>query len=262
MDTYQLIVRDDFNSKSIAENYRINLESRGWKQSEKPDLVITIGGDGTMLQGFKKHYHPNANFLGIHSGTLGFYADWDLEEANKLLEKIFDETPETVSYPLIEFKIETAQGEIKEIVSLNEAVIKSKDSSTFVIEVYANEQLFEVFRGDGLIVSTPTGSTAYNFSVGGSVLHPSVEAMQIAELAAINNREFRTLGRPFVMPKHHTLDLYPKDQRKDVFVSIDGTEYDISNIRRIRARVSDNKINFVRYRDFPFWQRVKEKFIK
>lgn len=262
MKTYQLVVRDDFVSKQIANNFDVNLENRGWEKTDKPELIIAIGGDGTMLTAFQKYYGKGVSFSGIHTGTLGFYADWNIEEANKLLDHIIHTKPEFVHYPLVEIEIESNKGEIKRTLALNEVVVKSKTLSTFMLEVYINDEHFETFRGDGLIVSTPTGSTAYNHAVNGSILHPSIEAIQVSELAAINNKEFRTLGRSFVLPKHHTLDLYVKNPEKDVLIGVDGVEFSLEGIRRIRTKVSDEKIKFVRYRPFPFWKRVKEKLIE
>lgn len=261
MNTYQLVTRDDFVSKQIAQNYEENLSHRGWEKSDSPELVIAIGGDGTMLYAFQTYYSETTAFLGVHTGTLGFYGDWNVEETNKLLDHILTSTPRFVEYPLVDIEVENNKGEKKHALALNEIVVKSKTLSTFLLEVYVNDDHFETFRGDGMLVSTPTGSTAYNHAVNGSILHPSIEAIQVAELAAINNKEFRTLGRSFILPKHHCLDLYVKNPEKDVLVGVDGVEISLEGIRKIRTTVSDKKIKFVRYRPFPFWKRVKEKFI-
>ena len=81
--------------------------------------------------------------------------------------------------------------------------MKTENGSTLVVDVNIRGKHFERFR-DGLCISTPSGSTAYNKALGGALIHPSLEAMQIAEIASINNRVFRTVGSPLVLPKHHT----------------------------------------------------------
>lgn len=260
MKTFQLVVRSDHYSRQIADRYKIELEQNGWQMSEQPELVIAIGGDGTMLEAFHRYYRTDVAFVGLHTGRLGFYADWDREEAEELLNHILHSEPKVVEYPLIEFSFEL-QEETKRFFALNEAIIKSKNLSTFVMEIWINERLFETFRGDGMIFSTPSGSTGYNHSVGGSILHPSFEAIQVSELAAINNREFRTLNRSFVLPRHHILDIYPKNPDRDILVGIDGLEHSFAGLTRIRAKVAQEKVGFARYRPFPFWQRVREKFI-
>lgn len=261
MREFQLVVRNDAYSKQIAEKYNQELLRQGWNRSETAELVIAIGGDGTMLEAFHHYYRPEVAFVGLHTGKLGFYADWDREEAGDLLHHILNSEPKIVEYPLIEVTFEMKHGN-RSFYALNETIIKSKNLSTFVMEVWINEKRFESFRGDGMILSTPSGSTAYNHSVGGAILHPAFEAMQVSELAAINNREFRTLNRPFILPKHHLLDLYPKNPGRDILVGIDGVEYAFSGLTRVRAKVAEAKVSFARYRPFPFWQRVREKFLE
>lgn len=261
MKKYQLVVRDDENSKEIAEWLEEQLQLNQWERSGQPELVIAIGGDGTMLEAFHQYYRPEVALVGLHTGRLGFYADWDRDEADDFLHHLLIHTPRMVEYPLVEARFELKNGVEKRTLALNEVILRSKTLSTFVLEVWINERRFESFRGDGLIVSTPSGSTAYNHSVGGSIIHPSLEAIQVSELAAINNREFRTLNRSFILPAHHVLDLYPKNPERDILVGIDGKEHSISGLTRVRMQVAPEKVKFARYRRFPFWQRVREKFL-
>jgi len=261
MKKIQIVARDDFESKNIKKYFEEVLLKQKFILSEEPEMVIAIGGDGTMLQAFHR-FGPDVSYVGLHTGTLGFYADWRKEEADQLLEHILtNQTPDIVEYPLAEIELELTDGRKEKRLALNEVVVKAKSLSTFILEVYINNERFETFRGDGMIISTPSGSTAYNYSVLGSVVHPSVEALQIAELAAINNGEFRTLNRSFVLPNHHQLDLYIKNKDQDVLVGVDGFEQKFEGIRKINSKVAKEKVKFVRYRHFPFWQRVREKFL-
>lgn len=261
MKKIHIVARDDFESKNIKRYFEEVLLKHGFDLSDDPEMVIAIGGDGTMLQAFHR-FGTNVSYVGLHTGTLGFYADWRKEEADELLENILTNSkPEIVEYPLVELEFKLTNGSTEKRLAINEAVIKSKSLSTFILEVYINNERFETFRGDGLIVSTPSGSTAYNYSVLGSVLHPSLDALQVSELAAINNGEFRTLNRSFVLPNHHLLDLYIKNKDNEVLVGVDGFEQKFEGIRKISSKVSKEKVKFVRYRHFPFWQRVREKFL-
>ncbi|TXK86717.1 NAD kinase, partial [Parageobacillus sp. SY1] len=147
--------------------------------------------------------------VGVHTGHLGFYADWVPEEIEKLVIAIAKTPYQVVEYPLLEVIIRYINGgrEAK-YLALNECTVKSV-SGTLVIDVEIRGDLFETFRGDGLCISTPTGSTAYNKALGGAILHPSLEAIQVTEMASINNRVFRTIGSPLVLPAHHTCILKP-----------------------------------------------------
>lgn len=260
MKSFQIVERYDAASRAIGERFRKELLAAGMKTTDAPDLVISIGGDGTMLKGFRDFYTKSGSFVGIHTGTLGFYADWHVHEADALLEKILHEEPVLDHCPLIRAEFELESGE-KSFLALNEVVVRSKSISTMVLGVEINGEYFESFRGDGMIISTPSGSTAYNHSAWGSIIHPTIEAMQVAELASINNSVYRTLNRPFILPKTESLILHVPETDKGILIGIDGKECNLGKVKKIKIQVADEKINFARYRPFPFWKRVKEKFL-
>ena len=106
---------------------------------------------------------------------------------------------------------------------------------TMVADIVINGVPFERFRGDGVTVSTPTGSTAYNKSLGGAVLHPTIEALQLTEIASLNNRVYRTLGSSIIVPKKDKIELIPT--RNDYHtISVDNSVYSFRNIERISIK--------------------------
>ena len=174
--------------------------------------MISIGGDGMLLSAFHKYEHQldRVRFVGVHTGHLGFYTDYLDSEIDKLVENLKYDTGAKVSYPILNVKITFDNGETRTMRALNEATIKRSDR-TMVADLTINGVDFERFRGDGITVSTPTGSTAYNKSLGGAVLHPTIEALQIAEIASLNNRVYRTLGSSVIVPKRIRLRLHRRD---------------------------------------------------
>jgi NAD+ kinase len=169
-------------------------------------------------------------------------------------------TIRTAIYPVLEMKVESKNGE-ERFLALNESTVKCLEG-TLVIQADINHEPFETFRGDGLCISTPSGSTAYNKSLGGAVLHPSLESIQLAEIASINNRVYRTLGSSLVLPKHHQLSLYPRG-RKDqcILFTLDHLNFQRDEVTAIHYSVAQEKVRFARFRNFPFWNRVREAFI-
>jgi NAD+ kinase len=231
-----------------------------------PEIVVSIGGDGTMLHAFHRFIDQldHIAFVGVHTGHLGFYADWQVDELEYLADIMsgtrINETiaPRIVKYPLIDIEIRTDE-EIKYYKALNEFTLKGVDG-TLVAQIDINNQMFEMFRGDGICVSTPSGSTAYNKSVGGALIHPSIAALQLAEIASINNRVYRTLGSSLILPQHHHCDIYSSKPQR-IVLSLDHLTIPMDHLHSIRCSVSSQRISFARYRPYPFWNRVKQAFI-
>lgn len=250
-------------SKKVAESLKTRLKfARLVLDSAHPDIVITVGGDGTLLSAF--HHYKNqlkhVRFVGVHTGHLGFYTDWRDYEVDQLLDSLTHDNGQSVSYPLLEVQITYADDNSeKKLLALNESTIK-KLTGTMMANVYIKDELFELFRGDGLCISTPTGSTAYNKSTGGAVLSPGLDALQISEIASINNRVFRTLGSPLILSPEEWVRIEPVKTRENL-LTCDQIVVENRAIKEVVFRVSADRINFASYRHTQFWRRVSESFI-
>src|SRR5690625_163097 len=260
---FSIVSRGDERSNCIKNTIKEKLLQANLSFNEEtPDLVISIGGDGTFLEAFHKYVKQleTTAFIGIHTGHLGFYADWVPCELDQLIQTIINTPLRIVEYPLLEVVIRE-KDEVKEerFLALNETMIKTSYGSV-VFDVEIRGEHFETFRGDGLCVSTPSGSTAYNKALGGAIIHPSLEAIQLTEMASINNRVFRTIGSPLVLPKHHTCVLRPKVDNS-FLIAIDHSTDTYSEVRSIQCRVAQEKVRFARFRPFPFWRRVRDSFV-
>ncbi|WP_042349473.1 NAD kinase [Bacillus massiliigorillae] len=242
--------------KMYLQDFELTLDE------ERPDIVISVGGDGTLLYAFHrfKYRLDQTAFVGVHTGHLGFYADWTPDEIEKLVIAIAKTPYQVVEYPLLEVIVRYKHGGVpSKFLALNESTVKGVEG-TLVMDIEIKGQQFETFRGDGLCVSTPSGSTAYNKALGGAIIHPSINAIQIAEMASINNRVFRTVGSPLILPDHHTCMMKPVNQN-DFIITIDHLQVLQRDVKSIQYRVSDEKIRFARFRPFPFWKRVRDSFI-
>lgn len=231
------------------------------RDDQYPDIVISVGGDGTLIRAFHKYQDQleSVQFIGVHTGHLGFYTDWRDYNIDRLVDELTMRQPEPERYPLLDFKLTTDAG-TQSFLALNEVSIKGV-SQTLEADVYIKHQFFERFRGDGLCVSTPTGSTAYNKSLGGAVIHPRLKALQMAEIASINNRVFRTLSAPVVIPSDEWITI-EVESNKDCVIIVDGKELELqSPIKELTYRVSNRYIRFDKFAHTSFWIRVKESFI-
>lgn len=227
---------------------------------KNPEIIITVGGDGTLISAFHQYYKivDRVKFIGVHTGHLGFYTDWRDYEIQDLVEHLVNQTPDSVSYPLLELIITDDHGQ-KQYLALNEATIK-RMSQTLKADVLIKDEFFESFRGDGLCVSTPTGSTAYSKSLGGAVIHPRLKALQLTEMASINNRIYRTLSSPIIIAPDEWITIYP-ETREDYVVTLDSRALNHQKASKLEYRIAPERIHFAKYQHTHFWSRVEDAFI-
>lgn len=259
-----IIANGNYHSKRVASKlFAIFKDDPDFYLSKKnPDIVITIGGDGMLLSAFHMYEDEldTVKFVGIHTGHLGFYTDYRDFEIDELVENLRNNKGEKISYPILKVVITLDSGRVITARALNEATIK-RIEKTMVADVYINKVKFESFRGDGMSVSTPTGSTAYNKSLGGAILHPTIEALQLTEISSLNNLVFRTIGSSLIIPKKDTIEIVP--QRTGIYtISVDNKTYNVKNVVKAEYFLDSKKINFVSTPSHTsFWERVKDAFI-
>ncbi|GAK31256.1 inorganic polyphosphate/ATP-NAD kinase [Weissella oryzae SG25] len=229
---------------------------------QNPDVVISVGGDGTLLGAFHAYSNQLAHvrFIAVHTGHLGFYSDWQKDEVQAMVDSLLATPGKTVTYPLLEVTLHETDGQVIRELALNEAVIK-RSMGTLVADVYINGELFERFRGDGLAAATPTGSTGYNKSIGGAVVQPSLAVIQLSEIASLNNRVYRTLGSPLIVGPNETIKIVPAHEDGNEIISFDQLSQPSKHIKWLELRVAPEKIAFAEYRHLEFWHRVKSSFI-
>lgn len=231
-------------------------------ENEAPDFIISIGGDGTLLSAFHefKHYVNSTRFIGIHTGHLGFYTDWQSFELDEVIEGIRQSKGESVSYPLLKVEMTLTDNSTKNVLALNEFSVRSF-KGTMVCEVYIKEHFFETFRGDGICISTPTGSTGLNKALGGAVIHPRLDAIQLTEMASVNNRVYRTLSSSMIIPRDEWFVLHLTDEEDDRSISIDNMSFNHMPVKMIRLQLAAERIRFASFRHMHFWDRVENSFI-
>ena len=257
--------RDEVSEKIGLQLKDFLLSSKMIEDKENPDYVFAIGGDGTVLRTFNK-YMDNLDaikFLSIHTGHLGFYTDYSAQNYEKIFFDMLALKPKIEQYPLLSVKAYCANGDlVSDYYSLNEITVNNHTGSTYAAKVYINGVHFESFRGDGLCISTPTGSTAYNKSLGGAVIHPQLPLYQVTEIAALNNLVYRTLGNPLILSQDDELMIKPMSMENHR-ITVDHMHFNYDSVAKIKITlVKDKKISFIRYNEDSFWQRVKRSFIK
>ncbi|CCW42223.1 TPA: NAD kinase [Streptococcus agalactiae] len=259
-----IIANGKYQSKRVASKLfaAFKHDPDFYLSKKDPDIVISIGGDGMLLSAFHMYEKQldKVRFVGVHTGHLGFYTDYRDFEVDTLINNLKNDKGEQISYPILKVTITLEDGRVIRARALNESTIK-RIEKTMVADVVINQVVFERFRGDGILVSTPTGSTAYNKSLGGAVLHPTIEALQLTEISSLNNRVYRTLGSSVIIPQKDAIEIVPK--RVGVYtISIDNKTVHYKNVTKIEYSIDEKSINFVSTPSHTsFWERVNDAFI-
>ena len=213
------------------------------------DVIITIGGDGTILRTLQG---TDAPILGVNAGVLGFLTEVQPNEIRWAIKRLL-----AGKYRIEErLKLKTVMDGKRLEDATNEAVIHTAHIAKmrhFAISV-DNTPATEM-RADGIIVATPTGSTCYAMSVGSSIVDPRVEALVIAPIAP-----FRLSARPFVVPARSRISVTIKEPRECIMV-IDGQcEFEMTGKERLVFTASDKKARFVSFKD-DFYRNLEEKLV-
>ncbi|HQX56456.1 MAG TPA: NAD(+)/NADH kinase [Pyrinomonadaceae bacterium] len=220
------------------------------------DLIVVLGGDGTMISAARLVGGQDVLVLGINYGSLGYLTDFRIEEMFPALEAIV-----AGQYQIDRREMLTAEhwrnGE--KLVSgrvLNDVVInKSALARIINIDVKLNGLFVNTFRADGLIVATPTGSTAYNLSAGGPIIYPSMNAIVMTPICP-----FTLTNRPIVVPDDALIEMTLDNENEGVVLSLDGqTGYPMKASDRVVIRKSSTTFNLVQPANRNYFDVLRDK---
>ncbi len=220
------------------------------------DLVLSIGGDGTFLHSAGRVGDKSIPILGVNTGRLGFLADISKHRIISSLEAILNQEYTIEKRTVLE--VETIEGEVREYAfALNDVAISKQDSSSMLLinACYQNE-LINSYQGDGLIVSTPTGSTAYSMSVGGPIVVPETSNLLITPVASHS-----LTVRPLVLPNTWVIDLEVVSRSNSYLVSVDGHSKIVHNSTRIRIKKADYTIKVIKPKGHTFFNTLRNKLL-
>ena len=245
-----------FTLSDLAERYGFTVV----RDAKQANIIVSVGGDGTFLQAVRKTgFRQDCLYAGVStSERRSLYCDFHIDDLSTMIEAMTKEQIEVRKYPTIQV---TVDGETN-FLCLNEFSIRSGIVKAFVMDVHIDDLHFETFRGDGMIISTPTGSSAYNKSVGGAVVDPMIPCMQVSELASLNNNHFRTLGSSFILSGQRKLKLTITQDGNDYpIMALDNESLGVSHVKEVDLILSDQVVKTVKLIDNSFWEKVKRTFL-
>ena len=259
MNKFALVVKQDDHSHHIAAKIKAALCEGGWTfDLEKAELIICVGGDGTILQAVHQYMDQlqDVQFLGVHTGTLGFLTDYTQNELEEVIQAILTTEPEVYESKLLEI---TAYGkEVKRYYALNEMRIENV-IRTQILEISIDEEQFEICRGSGVCLSTQAGSTAYNRSLRGAVIDSGLSIMQLCEITGIQNSLHRSLNVPYIMTDTRTV-AFRSHTFDEATLCYDHLHASLEGIKKVTCRMSNKKVIFSRYRPYSYLKRLKNLY--
>lgn len=222
------------------------------------DLLISIGGDGTILRAATLVRSSGIPILGINAGRLGFLASVQKDNIDSFLQFVMDKKYSISKRTLLSLDCSPENDAIKEInFAMNEITVSRKDTTSMItIETYLDGEFLNSYWADGLIISTPTGSTGYSMSCGGPILTPNVKSLVIAPIAPHNLN-----ARPLVIPDDTEVKLRVSGREENYLVSLDSRVTTIANESILIIKKTPFQINMVEIQEETFLKTLRNKLL-
>ena len=261
---FLIFANTDEVSVKITQEVTDRMQHIGWDIAEddsSADLIFCIGGDGALLRLLRKYKFPQAPIVGINTGHLGFFQEISVDGIDEFMELFQKGDYHIQEYIGLSADIYTDEG-VKNYVAINEIVVRGDGERLIHLDIKIGDQQIARYSGDGVLVCTPAGSTAYNYSLGGVIVDPTVDMLQITPIAPVNNVAYRSITSGIIVPTQTSIELVPvNNEGKKIAVIEDGSIVENGDIKRIDIHVADRKARIVRFSNYSFWGKVKDKII-
>lgn len=260
-----IISNKNFKSRKTTDLLSKELRKRGFTipnaYDDNAELNICVGGDGAFLRAVHRNNFPKIPFVGINTGNLGFFQEILPENIDDFVQRYIDKDYFVEEIFLVEGLIKT-KGKNFTITGINEIVVKQNKSKVIHLDVFIDGNHLEKFSGDGVIISTPVGSTAYNFSSGGSIVYPSLNTLQLTPLSPISSKAYRSLPNSTIIPGDVTISIRPEYRyTNSTLVISDGMDLRYNNLKSINFKISDKILYKLNFDKDMYWNNLKSKFL-
>ena len=224
-----------------------------------PDVVISIGGDGTFLQAVHAYINKldSIKFIGVNYGSLGFFCGYTKEDIPELIKEL-KEGLNVKQYSLLKGEIKYQDNE-QVIYALNEIRIENP-FHTLISEVFIDEDKLETFRGNGLMVCSSLGSSAYNKSLGGAIIDHDLEVLELTEVAGIQNNVTHSLGSSLILKGDKTISF--EGELVNSVVGYDFASYHKEEaLKKLSISYSDKEVKVIASKERSYIKKIKRSFV-
>ncbi|MDE5418076.1 NAD kinase [Labilibaculum sp. DW002] len=249
---YDFLIRD-INFKPPVQNYFHSYEDL----DKNVDYFFSIGGDGTFLDAVTLVQDSGVPIVGVNSGRLGFMADIARDEIPAAISNILEGNYSIEERTLLKVQTES-NGLFKDFnYGLNEFTVHKKDSASMItIHTYIDGEYLNSYWADGLIISTPTGSTAYSLSVGGPILIPNTQNFVISPISPHN-----LTVRPIVVPNYQEITLKVEGRSDSYLASLDSRSVSFEALNELKISKADFKIKVLKLKSHSFYSTLRNKLM-
>ena len=257
----ELVIEKDFltilyDQKIVEKKYATFSSYSDLDQSF--DVLISIGGDGTILRAATYVRNSGIPIIGINAGRLGFLAKVQKDSIESFLQIVINKEYTISERTLLKLSCDQDIAELNQLnFAMNEVTVSRKDTTSMItIETHLNDEYLNSYWADGLIISTPTGSTGYSLSCGGPVLTPDVNSFVITPIAPHNLN-----ARPLVIKDDTEITLKVSGREERYMVSLDSRIISINNNAILSLKKADFKINMIEFSDETFLKTLRNKLL-
>lgn len=262
-----LIRRNDTENSKLTElTLREKLAKTEFSFSdeltEDTELIICIGGDGAFLEAVHYFDFPDIPFIGINTGHLGFFQELSPDSLDDFIRDYREKKYSIQTMSTVKAIVEH-EHELDEFTGLNEVIIKCHGNYTIHLNISIGGTLIERFSGDGVLISTPAGSTAYNYSLGGGIVDPRLRLLQVTPIAPMNTTAYRSFTSSILLPPDLTIGIEPDvtGSKGELSVTYDSFGKIYDSVDNIEVNLSDQTVKLLRLDNYDFWTKVKTKFL-
>lgn len=257
----EMVIEKDF----LTNLYKEDIVQKEYKTFSKHtdldssfDILISIGGDGTILRAATFVRNLDIPILGVNAGRLGFLAKVQKENIETFLQIVLEKKYSISERTLLGLTAAPLNSEISNLnFAMNEVTVSRKDTTSMItIETYLNGEYLNSYWADGLIISTPTGSTGYSLSCGGPVLTPDVKSLVITPIAPHNLN-----ARPLVITDDTEIELHVSGREENYLVSLDSRTTSISNNTVLKIKKTPFVIKMVEIPNETFLKTLRNKLL-
>lgn len=265
MRIINVFANDTVLSKDTKKLLRRKLEKSDFivpnEYNPDAELIVCIGGDGSFLETLHRFDFPDIPFIGINTGHLGFFQELHPSELDEFIFKYKQGKYEIQHLKTVKAVV-TSGAERVEYKGLNEILIKGEKSRAVHLNISIGDSFIERFSGDGILVSTPAGSTAYNYSLGGSIVDPRLNLLQVAPIAPMNTTAYRSFTSSLILPPDLSIRINPESSgSQGLLIVADSMEHFHESVEEIYLEFSKSIVKLLRFENYDFWTKVKSKFL-